>query len=298
MPIIFRGAGGVDVSGVTAAAGDVRAGKKFVDAEGDTVTGTLPDVVRATPSIAVSNAGLITASATQGAGYVAAGTKSATMQLTAQAGKTVTPGTSQQTAVEAGRYTTGPVYVAGDENLVSWKIVKDATIFGVTGTVAIYNMVGYSEPIDSDVNCSIDFANYAITISPNAVLDVYGDSSRITGVDNLALTITVRDNANKVYHSLVLSHSSANIYYPHCCDFMYCCWLDKTTPDIDDTTIEMIKAGTLFSAWEFDETSRVATIDGNASGASKDFRAALDYIAENRGDETPYVAGTITWRVV
>lgn len=67
---------------------------------------------QATPSISVSSSGLITASATQTAGYVSAGTKSATKQLTVQAAKTVTPSTSSQTAVASGRYTTGAVTVA------------------------------------------------------------------------------------------------------------------------------------------------------------------------------------------
>lgn len=56
-----------------------------------------------TPSIDVSTGGLITASANG---------KSNTQQLTVQAGKTVTPSTSEQTAVSAGRYTTGAVKVA------------------------------------------------------------------------------------------------------------------------------------------------------------------------------------------
>ena len=76
-----------------------------------TVTG-IDVATQATPSISVDAAGLITASATQTAGYVAAGTKSATKQMTVQAAKTVTPSTSEQTAVEAGVYTTGAVKVA------------------------------------------------------------------------------------------------------------------------------------------------------------------------------------------
>lgn len=56
-----------------------------------------------TPSIDVSTAGLITASANG---------KSGTKQLTTQAAKTVTPSTSEQTAVASGRYTTGAVKVA------------------------------------------------------------------------------------------------------------------------------------------------------------------------------------------
>lgn len=68
-------------------------------------------VAQATPTITVSSSGLITASATQSAGYVNAGTKSATKQLTTQTAKTVTPSTSAQTAVASGVYTTGAITV-------------------------------------------------------------------------------------------------------------------------------------------------------------------------------------------
>lgn len=69
-------------------------------------------VEQATPSITVSSSGLITAEATQSAGLVSAGTKSATKQLTTQGAKTVTPSTSVQTAVKAGTYVTGDIKVA------------------------------------------------------------------------------------------------------------------------------------------------------------------------------------------
>lgn len=93
-------------------------------------------VEQATPNIVVSNAGLITASATQTAGYVEAGTKSATKQLTTQASKTITPTTSNQTAVASGRYTTGAVTVKGDANLVAENIKSGVSIFGVAGTLS------------------------------------------------------------------------------------------------------------------------------------------------------------------
>ena len=129
---------------------------------------------QATPSITVNSSGLITASATQTAGYVAAGTKSGTKQLTTQAAKTITPSTSSQTAVASGVYTTGSVTVAaipstyvkpsstkaattytpntsnqtisagtycsgvqtikGDANLKAENIAEGVSIFGVTGT--------------------------------------------------------------------------------------------------------------------------------------------------------------------
>lgn len=79
----------------------------------DTVTvNAMPTATQATPTISVSSSGLITASATQTAGYVTAGTKSATKQLTTQAAKTITPSTSSQTAVAKDVYTTGVVTVA------------------------------------------------------------------------------------------------------------------------------------------------------------------------------------------
>lgn len=116
------------------AAGDLRSGKQLVGADGSVVTGTLPEVIQATPTISVSSGGLITASATQSGGIVTAGTKSATQQLTTQGAKTVTPTTTNQTAVASGRYVTGDVVVAGDANLKAKNIAEGVSIFGVTGT--------------------------------------------------------------------------------------------------------------------------------------------------------------------
>lgn len=70
-----------------------------------------PVVAQATPTIEVNSSGLITASCTQSAGKVSAGTKSATSQLATQSAKTVTPTKAVQTAVDAGKYTTGVVKV-------------------------------------------------------------------------------------------------------------------------------------------------------------------------------------------
>lgn len=146
-------------------AGDLLSGKQLIGQDGNIITGTIPSkdsnnisvsgrtvtvpagyypsqasksiasATQATPSITVSSGGLITASATQSAGYVTSGTKSATKQLTTQAGKTVTPSTSQQTAVASGRYTTGAVYVAGDADLKAENIKSGVSIFGVAGAL-------------------------------------------------------------------------------------------------------------------------------------------------------------------
>ena len=116
------------------AADDLRSGKQLVGADGSIVTGTLPEVIQATPTISVSSGGLITASATQSGGIVEGGSKSATQQLPAQGAKTVTPTTSEQTVVASGRYTTGDVKVAGDANLKAENIAEGVSIFGVSGT--------------------------------------------------------------------------------------------------------------------------------------------------------------------
>ena len=123
------------------------------------VSKSVATATQATPSISVSTAGLITASATQSAGYVSSGTKSATKQLTTQAGKTITPGTSQQTAVASGRYTTGAVYVAGDSDLKAENIKSGVNIFGVTGTLEdvtfYWEKLTLSDPRQSSVTGSL-----------------------------------------------------------------------------------------------------------------------------------------------
>lgn len=144
-------------------AGDLLSGKQLIDSDGNVVTGTIATktssnltasgatvtvpagyyasnasksvntATQATPSVNIDSAGKITASATQTAGYVSAGTKTGTKQLTTQAAKTVTPTESSQTAISSGVYTTGAVTVAGDSNLVAGNIKSGVSIFGVAG---------------------------------------------------------------------------------------------------------------------------------------------------------------------
>lgn len=101
--------------------------------------GSLP-----TPSISVNSTGLVTASVTQDqlhAGYIGNGkTASATQQLSTEAGKTVTPTESEQTAVAAEKFTTGDIKVGAISSTYVGSSIpqNDSTDLSVSGaTVSV-----------------------------------------------------------------------------------------------------------------------------------------------------------------
>ncbi len=164
-----------DLSGITAAAEDILAGKKSVDATGAEITGTMTNngawtstktsngsvtipagyhngngKVTVNVSTTTTNGELDTptvnfslttgkfsvTSKVKTAGYIStSATATNSWQLTTDSGGTITPGTSSKTAVAANRYTTAATTVAGDSNLVAANIKSGVSIFGVNGTL-------------------------------------------------------------------------------------------------------------------------------------------------------------------
>lgn len=181
------------------AADDLRSGKQLVGADGSIVTGNLPEVIQATPTISVSSGGLITAFATQSGGIVEGGSKSSTQQLTTQAAKTVTPGTTNQTAVASGRYTTGDVDVAGDANLKAENIAEGVSIFGVTGTHSGgVNIEACSVAISIPGSSGIYYTNTNLQSSIYS-LSFYGEITDIAKNTLLVIDVLGNSPANTDY---------------------------------------------------------------------------------------------------
>ena len=194
---------------------------------GDITVDAMPTAEQATPSITVDSTGLITASATQTAGYVAAGTKSATQQLTTQAAKTITPSAVQQTAVASGRYTTGAVTVAkipdtyvqpratiaattytpttadqtiaartycsgaqtilGDTNLVAENIKSGVSIFGVSGSYEGSGSCGVTNE-----TCEVTISsNYTTHYPTNIAYTSVDSNGKVIGVNQAVSTSSV-----------------------------------------------------------------------------------------------------------
>lgn len=151
--IANRDSNNLSVSGATVT---VPAGNYKAQATKSVATAT-----QATPSVSVDANGKITASATQSAGYVAAGTKTGTKQLTTQAAKTVTPTESSQTAVASGIYTTGAVSVSPipSEYIVREEISEQDTLISNIMTALEGKAGGGSSDGGSVETCTVEVIN-------------------------------------------------------------------------------------------------------------------------------------------
>lgn len=201
---------------VTAPAGYYAAAASKSVASGSATTPATS--ITANPSISVDANGLITATAsasqsvtpTVSAGYVSSGTAgtvtvsgSNTSQLSTQAAATITPTESSQTAVAAGKYTTGAVTVAAiSPTYVGSGITQrddtDLTASGATVTVP----AGYyaSQETKSITSGSVTVPS---TIS--------GSSATVsTGTNTLTLTKTVSVTPNVTTAGYISSGTTGN----------------------------------------------------------------------------------------
>lgn len=164
-----------DLSGITAAAEDILAGKKSVDATGAEITGTMTNngawtstktsngsvTIPAgyhngsgkvsvnvststsagaldTPSINfdTTNGKFTATSKVKTSGYIGTSeTKTASYTINRYLGGEYTPAKASRTVSLTGKYCTGNVVIKGDNNLVPENIKSGVSIFGVEGTL-------------------------------------------------------------------------------------------------------------------------------------------------------------------
>ena len=178
-----------------------------------------------TASINSTN-GLVTASHTQSTGYVTGGTTTGTLQLTTQAAKTITPSTSSQTAVAAGRYTTGAVTVAAvptEEKTVttngavtpsSGKFLSKVTVNVPTGST-INNQDKTVSPSTSVQEVTYDSGYTGLGIvtvnaMPTMTLPTTAASSATSGYTK---KLTISRSTAKQYVNIPTGYNSAGAYY-------------------------------------------------------------------------------------
>lgn len=160
---------GIDISDATlTSASELKQNIVAYTKTGQRIVGSLGQGKVNTPSISVNSAGKIMAGTSYTSGIIGQGTVNNTYQLNTKDETTITPGTSQKTAVATGIYTIGPIYVAGDENLKASNIKSGVSIFGVSGSYTGGATIGYITSIERLAHNRIIF-NTNITLRDNIV---------------------------------------------------------------------------------------------------------------------------------
>ena len=120
------------VSGYSAYSQDQKISGSITNYDGSYENGitNISNVEQSTPRISMSTGGVITATNTQQGGIVAAGTKTATYQMTSYGKQTLTPGTTNKT-LKKERFVSWDITIKGDSNLIRDNIMYWTTLFNI-----------------------------------------------------------------------------------------------------------------------------------------------------------------------
>ena len=262
---ISSGGGGTDLDVVTAAAGDILAGKVIVGPDGEPLTGTLPNRGQAqnaggwgsggsgsdayfamnripegayfsngadwAPEVRMKQTDVRSAIGATNAANWRSNTTIAGLKGTMpeQGGKTVTPKSSNQTAVSANRYVTGNIIVAGDSNLKAANIKKGVPIFGIIGTFEGY--------VPGAADLYKNGNNVKGIVKTNSNSRVYFDTDKIridTTTGYLASSSAINTTGySKINLDVQVSHSQGTYDY----------WINlamSTTPQTSATSLNSV----------------------------------------------------------
>lgn len=233
------------------------------------------------PSASItSSTGVVTASHTQGTGYVTGGTTTGTLNLTTQAGKTVTPTESVQTAVASYRWTTGNVNVAAISSTYVGTGVTTRSSANLTanGSVVTAPAGYYSTAATKAVAAGSAFPP-AVTITKAPTIGVntsgvvtasYSGSSSITptvtsGYVSKGTAGTISTTGTSTYQ---LTSKAATTYYPSTADQTVASqrWLvgNQTFKSVITTNLSAsnIVSGVTVKVGDMNNTSRITQVTG------------------------------------
>ena len=264
------------------------------DALESVTVNAMPTATQATPVINVSNStGVVTASATQSAGYVAAGTTTATEQLSVEAEKTVTPTASQQTAVAAGKFTTGPIKVAavpsetksitsnGTYTPTSGKWFSSVTVNVPTGG-GVNNQDKTVTPTESEQTVTADSGYTGLgTVTVNAIDSEYvgSDIPRKSSTDLTVSGATVTAPAGYYSSSSSKSVATGSAGTPTATKGTVSNHSVSITPSVTNTTGYITggtKNGTAVSVSASELVSGTKSITANGTGIDVTNYASVD----------------------
>lgn len=209
-------------------------------------------VEQATPSLSLNAAtGVVTAEATQAAGNVAAGTKKATLQLSTQGAKTVTPSASAQTVVAAGKFVTGNVTVAAvptETKTVALSMANGNQVISRSSTKYL-STVTVQKPatlLPENIKSGVNIGGVVGTLESGETL---GNTT----------TFTAELRADAVSDAVIIAQQSSNIYKVY-------------VGLADGTLIDTVVGGMVFIA---SPTTPLAIVDG--------YGFSIDYVTKDTG---------------